>query len=175
MNRNRLLIGVAGVALAGAVLLGMATPGTDRVLRGGLGESPFGRLVRWNLGRLLMLGEELNLTDEQHERIRGIMESHRVEAQPIVRDLVDKRRVLRDAMFLDEISEVAIRNAVVDMESAVGDAVVLRARIGKEVRQVLTQQQFEVLMRFMEERDNRVDLWIDELGRSSVASSTPGS
>ncbi|MEW6367788.1 MAG: Spy/CpxP family protein refolding chaperone [Acidobacteriota bacterium] len=177
MNRNSLLIGVGGVALAGVLLMGMAGAGGGGGSRGAerLGDSPLARLIRWSICRMVMLGEELDLTAEQRERIAEVMDSHRKEAQPIVRNVVDKRRVLRDAMLSDEISEKVIREAAVDLGSAMGEAAILRARIGKEARQVLTEEQIEVLMQFIEERDNRVDQWIDQLGRSGGESIAPGS
>ena len=50
--------------------------------------SPVGKLISGRIGRAMVLRSELDVTDEQREKIHAILKSHRTEfakaAQPIV-------------------------------------------------------------------------------------------
>lgn len=121
------------------------------------GRGPLGRLVRANVGRLITLGAELNITDEQREQLKAIVHAHRDETAQVVQKLVEKKQALREAVMAQPADEDAIRAASNDLGKAVGDAAVLGSKIIAEARGVLTPEQLELIEQFLAEHDKSVN------------------
>jgi len=156
-------MGLIGVVGSGAVRAqdGDAAGG-GRALLGVRG--PLRKVFRESVSKLRGLKEELNLTPEQKAEIARILKAHREEIVRAVQDVHEKRRALMKEVRSDDYSERAIRRAARDLADAIGDASVLRARIRKEVRAVLTAEQRRKADRVLEDIQRSVDDVMDDLG-----------
>jgi Spy/CpxP family protein refolding chaperone len=154
------MLAVLTVGGIGGTVLGVATTQVA-VARGELG--PLGRLISGQIARWRQLGSALNLTADQRQQIRGIVESHRAEIAEVVKPLVEKRRALGAATSGGTMDEPAIRAAAADLTQSVGDAAVLAAKIKLEVRQVLTPTQTQQIEEFRRNSDAAVDQFVQEL------------
>jgi len=154
------LVGVVGSAAGLAKGRGEGDEGRAQLgVRG-----PLRKVFRESLSKLRGLKEELNLTPEQKAEIARILKAHREEIVRAVQDVHEKRRALMKEVRSDEYSERAIRRAARDLADAIGDASVLRARIRKEVRVVLTAEQRRKADRVLEDIQRSVDDVMDDLG-----------
>jgi Spy/CpxP family protein refolding chaperone len=124
---------------------------------GGPGHGPFSRLVRGELGRIMTLRAELNVTTAQRDQIKSILENHHQELASTMQAVVEKRRALRDAVISGTADEKAIRSAADDLGHAVGDAAVVDSKVKTEVAAVLTDQQKQKLSDFRSQSDHSVD------------------
>ncbi len=89
------------------------------------------------------IADRLDLSDEQREQIRAVRESYSEETRLLVETLATERRALGDAIRADVLDEGLIREAAARVALIEADLAVQRARIGGDVRQVLTPDQFE--------------------------------
>jgi Spy/CpxP family protein refolding chaperone len=115
------------------------------------------------------LGERLNLTDEQKQQIKAILEANE-------ENIDVSRNAVREAMMaLNEAAEGGVEAEIIAAGKAVGDAfteqALQRANIAKQVKAVLTEEQLAQLdeikaqmkERMQQRRQNR---WDDEGPRS---------
>lgn len=152
------------VALALTPAIAQAAP--MAMLRQRLGDTPLGRFVTGQVGRMLVLKSELNVTPEQREHVVSILRSHRAEIAKAAKPVVEKRRVLRAATLAQPIDEARIRAAAEDLGKSLGDLAVLGAQIKDEVRDVLTPEQRERIKAFHAENDQVVDKFIAQVAES---------
>jgi Spy/CpxP family protein refolding chaperone len=158
------LIGVGVILLAGLILMkGMASPETEN---GGTGfqkwrNSPLGRMFLANKGRLLALRAELNITGEQRGEIRGVIQKHKGEFQPVAEKITEAKRNLRKAVLAEKPVESDIRKASEELGKSIGDAAVFASKIAVEVRPVLNKEQIALIDKFRDEKEQSVDKWID--------------
>jgi Spy/CpxP family protein refolding chaperone len=125
--------------------------------------SPLAQLIRGNIGRLITLHAELDVTDEQRMEIKGIIEKHRPDIQPVAKTIVEKKRVLHDAVLAEKPDEDEIRKAGNNLGKAIGDVAVLASEIAKEIRPVFTEEQIELIEKSKEERKESVDKWLEDI------------
>src|SRR5476651_2009959 len=108
------MIGVC--LLSAAVAGGLGAAGRAADGWGGHGEGgPLRALMSGQVGRLLTLRSELDLTAEQKESIHKIVASHKQEIRDVMKPVVEKRRALRDATIATNPDEKAIRAAASDL------------------------------------------------------------
>lgn len=164
---------LAGALGVGAVAMANGAPGT---LTGAgehgmaaLRDTPIGRMFGYNLGRLMMLRSEANVTSEQREKIRETVKSHRGEIGTVAKDLVAKRRALRDAIHDEKTNEAAIRKASQDLGASIGEAAVLASKVRRELRPVFTDEQLELFEKARVDIDASVDRWVQGM----IANQTP--
>lgn len=143
-------MGGPGMGRPGMGVPGMRGPG----MRGGPGGP---------LGILGPAARALELTDAQHEQIRGVMESHKTAFESLGPKLAEARKALHDAITADVVDEAAIRAQAAAVAAIEADEAVLRATVHSEVVKVLTAEQQERLKtlkaegeRRMQERSERV-------------------
>ena len=127
------------------------------------GGHPLRRLIQANLGRLMTLRAELNVTDDQKSRIKEVLQAHRSEILPVATQLVAKRRALRDAVRAEQPDEVQIRARADELGKAIGDAAVLGASLIPEVKAVLTPEQDSLIDRFVKDKDASVDNVLEDM------------
>jgi periplasmic protein CpxP/Spy len=162
METNPLGMCLLAAALAcGLGQTGYAAPGP-------LGdEMPEARPVRMflsgQLGRLLELRSELDLTADQRSQIREIVKSHRQEIADAIRPMVEKRRALRDATLAENANEATIRAAADELGKAIGDAAVVGSHVKAEIHKVLTPEQQEKISHFRGESQSAVDKFLDKM------------
>jgi Spy/CpxP family protein refolding chaperone len=169
MKKRWIVLGMLAVLMIGGLggtVLGVA--GTTVVAARTFGDSENGllsRLIVGQIGRLLTLRSELNLTADQRQQIRDIVQSHRPEIAAVVKPLVEKRRALRTATNSSPVDETAIRAASADLAQSIGDAAMLAAKIKLEVRKVMTPQQAQQIDAFRQQSDAEVDDFVQELSK----------
>jgi Spy/CpxP family protein refolding chaperone len=122
--------------------------------------SPLGKMISGNLGRLLTLRSELDVTADQRAQIHEVLKSHRSEIVATVKLLYDARTDLRDVVMTDEADESEIRSAADALGNAIADAAVKRAKLRKEIAPLLTPEQQELVREFMAENDAAVDKFL---------------
>lgn len=150
---------MAGLAVAGLLFGGLAV-GVDAQQRagrraGGPGmRAPLGRMALAQRLRL-PLGQ-LNLTVEQRDKVKSVLEGHRAESQAIRDRALPAQRALNQAIASGE--EAAVRQASSEVAAVQTDRALLAARVRNEVWRILTpeqQQKAQELQKQMQERMNR--------------------
>ena len=152
---KRIVLGLGAAALA--VALGGATfafsqadgpqgPGFGRGAGrfGGPG-GPGGRGGRGPGGPMAALGpmmlERLDLTADQRDRVKQILDSHRDDQQAIGKRAMTAHAALDAAITGSSFDEALIRTRAADVAAVDADQAVLRARVYGEVFQILTADQ----------------------------------
>lgn len=156
---------LAGAIAVGAVAMAGGVPGTVAGEHGmaALRDTPMGRLLGYNLGRMMMLRSEANVTSEQREKIRGTLKSHREDIGAVAKEIVAKRRMLRDAVHADQPNEAAIRKASAALGDSIGEAAVLASKVRAELRPVFTDEQLELFQKARADHDSSVDRWLQDM------------
>ena len=132
MFKSMMVASVLGlVAAMGEVGIAAAPDGTASALPSWrqLADTPVGRMISGNLGRLLVLRSEMNVTPEQRAEIRGVLVGHRSQIAATVKSVREKHLVLRDAVLADQPDEGKIRAAARELGIALGDAAVKAAHL----------------------------------------------
>lgn len=125
---------------------------------------PLRRFISGQIGRLITLRSELNLSDDQKAKMKAIVMSHKAEIAAVAKPIVEHKRAIRDAMLAkDGTDEAAIRAATDAMAKPFGDAAVLAAKIRAEVRAVLTPDQMKKIGEFRTQLDTGIDGLIGEM------------
>jgi Spy/CpxP family protein refolding chaperone len=153
------------MVLAAAGTVGMAANPEVGARRGRWpgADTPLGRMISGNIGRLLVLRSELNVTPQQREQMRDVLLSHRSEIASTVKSVRDKRVVLRKAILEDGSSEAEIRAAADELGDAIADAAVKAARLRGQLAPILTGDQRAKIADFLAERDMAVDSFLEKV------------
>lgn len=130
---------------------------------GGFANKPLGRLIRANLGRLITLKAELDITPEQKEAMKFIVEKEKQNFVPVIKQVVESRRALREAIMSEDKDEYTIRKAAEQLGQAIGEAAVAGSKVVAEARMILTPEQVELLEEFSAARESSVDRWLSEI------------
>jgi|GEM_PF-2225835 len=125
-------------------------------------DTPLGRLISGDFGRLLTLRSEANVTDQQRTKVRTVLASHKAEIGQAAQDLVVKRRALREAVRAETPDEATIRKAGDDLGRSIGNAAVLGSKVRGELKPVFTEKQIETFKKFVGDHDASVDRWLGE-------------
>jgi Spy/CpxP family protein refolding chaperone len=138
----------AAVALAGAigVARGVENNGNDNAGR----PHRFRRAMRQQLAAI-------GVTDAQKEQIRAIRREMRPTVAPLVKQLVQERRALRNTIQTTPVNEAAIRAQSARVAQLQADLAVKRAYISERVRSVLTPEQAAKLKELAAQRDAKID------------------
>lgn len=98
----------------------------------------------------------LDLTEEQRERIKDILESARDISESGREAVADATKTLHTAVT-ESADETAIREAAVNLGKVIGDRAVSRAATMASIKEVLTEEQLEQLQQ-MKDSESRDDL-----------------
>jgi Spy/CpxP family protein refolding chaperone len=159
--QSKLLVG----AVAG--MMGLAVAGSPALVgkhEGRLANTPLGRMVTGNFGRLMVLRSEVNLTDEQRDKVKGVVKAHKSEILTEAKAVAEHRRALRNAVLTEKPDEAAIRKAAEDLGREIGNAAVLAAKIKGEVAPVLTGRQKELVKQCIADCEKAADRFFEEAG-----------
>ncbi len=133
------------------------------------GNGPFDgslkRLIIGQVGRILVLKSQLDVTDEQKKKTAGIIGSRLGEIIPVAQDVIGKRRALRQAVMEENPDEKEIRSAAEALGKSIGDASVLTSRIVAEARPIFTSRQVKLIKDFRISLDNATTDWLNQLGK----------
>lgn len=113
---------------------------------------PVGRFLAGSLRELRQLRGEVNLTADQRRQLFQAIDAHRPELKQVLGELRQGHRKVMELTWQEEPDEAAIRAAVADLTRAAGDAAVLRAKLLKECRSILTPDQQAKVKAFREGR-----------------------
>lgn len=91
------------------------------------------------------VGERLDLTDDQRDQIRGILETQREANLPWHEDMKMLGAQLEEAIDAEPFDEEAVRAVAQQLADVRVELAVSRARAAQEVRLVLTPDQRETL------------------------------
>jgi Spy/CpxP family protein refolding chaperone len=92
----------------------------------------------------MMLGQ-LNLTSDQQDRVKQILDSHRADQQSINQRSAAAHLALQGAIAGATFDESAVRSRAADLAAVDADASVLQARTYAEIFQILTPDQQQKL------------------------------
>lgn len=126
---------------------------------------PLARLIMGNIGRFLVLRSELNITDDQRNKIAGEIKSHKDEIRPIAKEVFEKRQALRDAVLNKPGDQQAIMAAANDLGKAIGNAAMLASKVIAKVKPMLTSEQQERIKNFRMSNDKAAAEWISQIGQ----------
>jgi protein CpxP len=149
MTMVAVVLAVAGTFATGSVLHAQrAHEGFGGF--GGFGPGGFGH--RPGLAML----RQLDLTDQQRQQVRTIMQSHKADFQQIhqrIRAAFDAQHAAANATPADEAT---IRAKATEVGAAEGDLAVLMARVRAEVFQILTPDQQAKAQQLQQQRAQRM-------------------
>jgi Spy/CpxP family protein refolding chaperone len=145
MKARNLVLIVAGAALALGSTLALAGPGP----RGHGG--PQGHGMRGPLGPLGMALQSLDLTQDQQQRIKDILEQERPTFQALRQQLREGRQAFREAHPLTApVDAAAIRAHVEAQAKIMADIAIDAAQARAKVLAVLTPEQITQLQQMRE-------------------------
>lgn len=156
---------IAAALTVGLLFCGLGAAAAPRIMTGDPDFRPFRMFMQGQLGRLMTLRSELDVSDDQREAIKKIVIGHRSEIVTVAKPIVDKRRELRDAVLAKDSSESAIRAAANELGKSIGDAAVLAAKVKGEVAKVITPDQMHKIESFRQESDSAVDSFIEKIAK----------
>ena len=163
---KRIVLGLSAAALTvGLAGVGFATsqgdPAQNPPAAAGQGRfgGPGGRFGRGGPGgpmglAPMMLGR-LNLTSDQQDRVKQIMDSHKQDQQAIGKRAMAARDALESAVTSASFDETVIRQRAADLAAVDADQAVMRARIYAQVLQILTPDQQAKLKTMQTEMQQR--------------------
>ena len=103
-----------------------------------------------NRGGILQLAlRRLDLTDEQRQKIKSVIQDGKTSRQTARRAVVDATEALHKAVA-DGATEADIRQAATTLGTAIGNQAVLRAATTASIKQVLTPEQLEELKKIQD-------------------------
>jgi Spy/CpxP family protein refolding chaperone len=158
MRKSFVLLTVLGVAIA-AGGAGVAVGANGGHVAQRFADTRIGKLIMGRLGRAMTLRSELNLTDQQREAIRQVLQEHRKEIAQAIKPVVQARRDLRSDVTADAPDEAAIHTAADELGKELGDAAVVLAKVKTELKEKanLTPDQLKKIDDFRNANDKSVD------------------
>jgi len=109
----------------------------------------------------LKLFVDLRLSDEQRDRVVGIIEEYRDDMKDLRQNLNDAERKLMATMNEDEFNEQSVRQAYQRVSAIRGDLLVLGGKVKAELRNILTPEQAELLKVKKAKRGDLIGSWLD--------------
>jgi Spy/CpxP family protein refolding chaperone len=106
---------------------------------------------------MMMLLQRLDLTSDQRDRVKQIMDAHRDDQKTLGDRAMKANDGLQDAMLT--FDESAVRARAADVAAVDADRAVAETRIASEVYQILTaeqQQKLKTLRTEMQERREKM-------------------
>ena len=167
MRKRTLLIGLLVVGmLAGGIAWAAEGDGAKGPLHGRFANTPLGQLITGQIGRLLVLKSQMNVTPEQRDQVKAILVQHKPEIVAVIKDIVAKKRAVHQQVLADKVDEQAIHTATSDLGKSIGDAAVLAAKIRGEISPLLNDQQKKLLQQFRVDSEAAVDQWLNDISQA---------
>ncbi len=94
----------------------------------------------------------LDLSEDQRDEIRQVVDQHRAETRPQLQQVSERRLDLFDRIHAPELDEAAIRDAAIAVATAEAELAVARAVLLQQVRQLLTPEQLEDAQEMLDRR-----------------------
>jgi Spy/CpxP family protein refolding chaperone len=106
---------------------------------------------------LQRLAHRLELTSDQVQAIRAVLQNHAPELREEALAIAEARRTLFATVHAESFDEIALRAAAAAVGEAEAELAVTRAGIVQEVRAVLTEEQQEELAELRGELEERLE------------------
>jgi protein CpxP len=140
--RKRILTGVIAVVLAVAGTFAAGSVVQAQRARGGFGgPGGFGGFGGFGHRQALGMLRQLDLTDQQRQQVRTIMQNHKSDFQQVRERIHTAMEAQHAAASATPPDEATIRAKATEVGAAEGDLAVLLARVRTEVFQILTPEQ----------------------------------
>lgn len=159
MRLRTRFLAIAGVLLAAGATLALAA-GPGRGGRGPGGCDGGGAGFHGEPGALGPLGhamDRLDLSREQRDQVRAILDRHRDEHRALREQMRDQREERLERDLFVPFDEAAVRARAEERARLMVEAEVARARVASEVLAVLTPEQRAELGKLREERHERFE------------------
>jgi Spy/CpxP family protein refolding chaperone len=114
----------------------------------------------------LVLRSELNLTGEQKQQIRDVLQSHRAEIVATVKSVREKRTALRDAVLAGK-DEAEVRAAANALGEVIADTAVKATKLRNQVAPILTEEQRKLIGKHIAAQDEAVAKFLEQAGSRS--------
>ena len=161
MFRHLLIVGLVAGGIATATLTAAPSAGPGVGFGRRPADTPLGKLISGNLGRMLVLRSELNITQEQKVQIRDVLLSHRSEIVTSAQAVRVKQVALRDAV-LQGRSEQEVRAAADELGDVIADTAVKATKLRNEIAPILTEQQLELIGKTVQDKDQAIDSFLEQ-------------
>ncbi|QDU78542.1 LTXXQ motif protein [Polystyrenella longa] len=109
-------------------------------MKGPMGED-FRKMMGGNIGRLMVLRSEIDLTDDQRQDMKKIFKNNRPEIQEKIGGLVEARMALVDQVLADAATDEEIKASAEKLGDAIGEMALLARNLKGEAKKVLTEEQ----------------------------------
>jgi len=100
---------------------------------------------KMGMGDGMMMFKHLDLTEQQQDQIKAVMNRHQKEMQELDEKIDAARKSVHEAVRADTFNEQAIRDAQKPLATEMENMAVLRGKIFSEIRPVLTPEQLTQL------------------------------
>jgi Spy/CpxP family protein refolding chaperone len=108
--------------------------------------------------------ERLNLTDAQRAQIKTVLAGEKDSLKPLLGQLHDARKNLREAIQSGGANETAVRAASAKVAAVEGDLAVERMKIYGKISPILTDEQRRQISEFEQRMDDLADSVIAHVG-----------
>ena len=144
--------GLLAVVAAAAVPLVAQGPPPGGGPMGPMGRGPGGPGMRGPGGPggpgFVGIPPGIDLTEDQRQQVRSIMESHRDQMQQVGEKVRTAREGMQALIEADTLDESAIRAKAAEVAAAEADAAIMQAKVRAEVFQILTPEQLQKVKEF---------------------------
>jgi Spy/CpxP family protein refolding chaperone len=173
-----------GIALILAGALGSfawASPPQDQPQSGTApatqGQSEYqalGQFVRAQIARLTTLAQEINLTQEQQDKLKEVFTQNKEQIGQHLKDVMQHRAALRSAILAKDTNEENIRKQAAELGKSIGDAAVFAAKLKNQAAPILTDDQRTALRRYLDNTDQDTQRFFSTFGGSEPARRASG-
>jgi Spy/CpxP family protein refolding chaperone len=165
MRKSRFIALAVVMGVAGIVAMPLAVNAAAPTVYQRLSGTLLGRFVVGQIGRLMVLRSELEITTEQRAEIRDTVKAYRPQIAQVAKPIVERRRALRQAVLSDTPNEETIRAAAEELGKAIGDAAVLASKVCGNVRGMLTEEQIHKIIAFQIETAEAADGLLEQMAQ----------
>jgi Spy/CpxP family protein refolding chaperone len=167
MNIRTMKAGAAALAVCGLGYAGYHGVGMASALANAadLAKSPV--FAEADPSSLAQVAGDLQLTQDQRHKIRGILETERTSAMPDIQSLMKTAAQVRSMTDSGDATVGDIRPVITGQQPAIENAIVDIARTKSEIYHVLTPEQRSRADAMLADRDNQVAARIAKLSGSS--------
>lgn len=133
-----------------------------------LGNSALSELLRTQIARLANLAQQVDLTEQQQEQMKNVLQQHQDLIVKHVENVWQHRSELRQAVLAEQPDEQTIRKHANELGKAIGDASVFAAQMKERVEPILTDQQRIALRQYMDNTDKDVQKFFSNIGKGQA-------
>jgi Spy/CpxP family protein refolding chaperone len=146
-----------------ALIMGIGTLSFAQRGNGPMGKDGKCQMPRdgYHMGKGMGMGggmafQQLNLTDQQQEQVKAVMDTHQSEMQGFDEKIDAARKSVHEAVHADIFDETAIRNAHKTLATEMENMAVLRGKIFTEIRPILTPEQLTQVKKMRDRKSERM-------------------